>query len=99
MWILAELRRIIPADLQVDGPMLVVQGPHREAPVRGRVDGGVPALERVLLRREPPASGPAAGHLPGMAGSLRSRREERPGMPARAWPAPRPSSASAAGPW
>ena len=52
MWILAEPRRIIPADLQVDGPVLVVQGPHREAPVRGRVDGGVPALERVLLRRE-----------------------------------------------
>ena len=77
MWILAELRRIIPADLQVDGPVLVVQGPHREAPVRGRVDGGVPALERVLLRREtePPQHRPLhlADCVPADQGARRVR--------------------------
>ena len=51
-------------NLQLDGPVLVVHAPDRPAPARSRIDGGIRALEPVLLRRERESAHHRPFHLP-----------------------------------
>ena len=75
---------------QVDGPVLVVHGRHQEVPVRGRVNGGILALELCT-----PAAGKRTGAPP--TASPDRPRLRRSGRPAR--PAHRPAPGrSACGP-